>query len=176
MEHYGHLTGSNPNPYRQQAQLFTLQETHQALERCLQSQWLEPQEVSAWRTWLDRQCEYIRGDERPCLVHADLHVANIRFQQKSPQKTWELAGIIDFEHAKAWLPEYDLVLLRWQVHAVSSHLWDAFVRGYGHDSFPSPERMRLFEVIKVLMVLGSHGKDTAYGQWAWKVLTAASPF
>jgi aminoglycoside phosphotransferase (APT) family kinase protein len=173
---FGHLSGRNPNPHHHNAQLFTLQEVQHALEQCVRSEWIPQEEATSWERWLHRQCEHIGTNETPCLVHADLHTANIRVRLSSSQEGWQFAGLIDFEHAKAWLPEYDLVMLHWQINTIYPNLWNAFLRGYGDNLLSCTERLRLFEMVKLLMILSGHDRETAYGQWARKMITTLSPF
>jgi len=98
--------------------------------------------------------------EKPCLVHTDLHPGNIRLREND----FALAGVLDFEHAKGWLAEYDLALLHWHL---GEDLWPAFREGYGTYS---PKRLRLFEVIKLLMIIEGRDLQHLYGKWACEKL------
>jgi len=90
--------------------------------------------------------------EPPCFIHYDLHPGNIRITRDTDGR-WQFLTLLDFEMARAWLPEQDLAVLSWYLRGFDDGWWDAFLRGYGQTNPLFEERIRLFEMIKSLGVM-----------------------
>lgn len=147
---------------------FTLAKSDLLLAKSVQRGWLSLRERDIISKWLHERVSRLYDGECASFVHADLHPANIRLQERNGQ--WHVNGIIDFEHAKGWFAEYDLVVVRW--HLVDDTLWSAFVREYGDID---EERMETFEVIKLLMILSGWPLGYPYAQWAFDKLQGIPP-
>ena len=166
LPHFGHLVTEDPNPHLRDARLYTFQEGKHALQRCVEVGWVTPASAFRLLSWIERQSSLIQPEEQSCLIHSDLHTGNIRFVKVDDK--WQLASIIDYEHAKGWLPEYDLVLLKWHL---GEALWMAFLQEYQLGPVLGT-RFELFEVIKLLIIMSVRQRDSTYGRWASTMLTS----
>ncbi len=145
LDHFGKLTGTEPNPYTSQARDFTYQEAQHALQQCLERGWFNASYGQKIRSWLYERWVLIALNEKPCLIHYDLHPGNVRLKL-SEKDEWEFDGIFDFELARGWLPEYDLAALAWYLKEMSETSWQAFLDGYGSIN---TGRLLLFDMLKI---------------------------
>jgi aminoglycoside phosphotransferase (APT) family kinase protein len=161
--HFGSVSGDAAAEYH--GTYFTYNTIETLLKRGRAHGWLSSEEVDHLRDWIRRHLSLFAADEQASLVHADLHPGNIRVQQGS-DGAWHLQGVVDFEHAKYWYPEYDLVVLHWHL-GQHTMLWDAFLHGYGplHGA-----RMQFFAIAKLLMIVSGHPPADRYAQWAHTTL------
>ncbi len=151
----------------QDGRVFTLQKVSTFLQRGLDRGWIHQNVARHVSAWIEQHIAVFPDVEHASLVHSDLHPGNIRVRQDTGGK-WQFQGVIDFEHAKYWYPEYDLVVLLWHL-GQNAMLWEAFLHGYGQ---LNPVRMQLFEVVKLIMIVSGHAPTGPYGQWAHAKLRA----
>lgn len=166
---FGKLVGKDPNPYRSHAQHFTRAETQHALQLCLTSGWIHMDEHAFLNNWIEERLPLISSAETPRLIHYDMHPANIRLCQDLSGQ-WAFRCFLDFEHARAWVPEYDLAILACYIRTIDKQWWEAFLRGYGRISH---ERLHLFEIIKALQAMAytsPHSTQEHWGHWFYKHL------
>jgi aminoglycoside phosphotransferase (APT) family kinase protein len=168
-DYFGELLPGGSSP--REGRAFTLQKVNLLLKRGRDRGWLHQDLACRIGTWIKQQVIVFPEEERASLVHSDLHPGNIRVA-RGTQGEWQLQGVIDFEHAKYWYPEYDLVVLQWHL---SPHpmLWDAFLCEYGQ---LNPARMQFFEIIKLMMIVSGHPPTDLYSQWARAKLLAFQQF
>lgn len=165
MDQFGEiLPGSKP---LRDGRAFTLQTVHMLLKRGVDRGWLSHALACRVGRWIEQQVASFPAEEPASFVHSDLHPGNIRLVQEAGGG-WQLQGVIDFEHAKYWYPEYDLVVLQWHLSQFMV-LWNAFLGEYGQ---LNPTRMQFFEMIKLLMIISGHPPVDLYSQWARTKLRA----
>jgi aminoglycoside phosphotransferase (APT) family kinase protein len=163
---FGKLTGEEPNPYRLDARLHTRQEAAFRIELAFSKGHVQQPLAQTWLNWVDRRIDCLRPDEPPCLVHYDLHAGNVRVARNSQTGAWEFKALYDFELGRSWLPELDLAAM----HSDLEHLegdggeaWSSFLSGYGP---VDPERLRLFEFIRLLSAVAYGERYPPWAAWS----------
>lgn len=100
-----------------------------------------------------------RFSSTPTLCHGDFAPQNIIIDTDS----YRIAGIVDFELAKYWIPGWDLVrsCVALELTKVNSDLMDAFIKGYASLGRLSEDDIRLqIEYYKPF-------ENLNYWIWAW---------
>jgi aminoglycoside phosphotransferase (APT) family kinase protein len=163
---FGKLTGEEPNPHRLDARLHTRQEAAFRIELAFTKGHVQQPLAQTWLNWVDRHMDCIDPDESPCLVHYDLHAGNVRVARNPQTGAWEFKALYDFELGRAWLPELDLAAM----HSDLEHLegdggeaWSSFLSGYGAID---PERLRLFEFIRLLSAVAYGERYPPWAAWS----------
>lgn len=162
-EQFGKFVGDNPNPYRTSARQFTQQEAKHHLGVCVQQGWFDRAFTRTIEQWLAEYLQLIDETEQPCFIHYDLHAGNIRITRGADGR-WQFLTLLDFEMARAWLPEQDLAILSWYLRGFDDGWWHAFLQGYGQTNPWFKERIHLFEVIKSLGAM-AYSEQANWRHW-----------
>ncbi len=93
LERFGKLVGDDPNPHRQDARRHTRQEAAFRIGLALEKGHIMTELAQTWLNWVDRRIELIRVDERPCLIHYDLHAGNVRVGRDPQTGEWRLKAL-----------------------------------------------------------------------------------
>lgn len=170
LEQFGKLTAFEPNPFRTDACAYTQQEFRHRVNKGLEKGVLPPTVAQAAQDWFSSAVGCLCPDEPPCLVHYDLHAGNIRVFREPVTGVWHLRALYDFELARAWLPEWDLAPLYWDLtcqEGDTGQAWQGFLQGYGP---VVPARLRLFEVLTAMAIISLADRYPDWAVWAMNKL------
>jgi aminoglycoside phosphotransferase (APT) family kinase protein len=170
LEQFGKLTAFEPNPFRTDARAYTQQEFHHRVNVALEKGILPPISAQAAQDWFSSAVICLPPGESPCLVHYDLHAGNIRVFREPVNGVWHLRALYDFELARAWLPEWDLAPLYWDLSCQegdTGQAWQGFLQGYGP---VVPSRLRLFEVLTAMAIISLADRYPVWAAWAMNKL------
>ena len=110
--------------------------------------------IADFLAYIVQNLDLIRYDGTPRLIHGDFMPGHIFVERESGE--WKIIGIIDFEFAQAYAPEYDFIKLHRAGFFDDPDLKKALIESYG----PISE-----EAIKIHRLIRDLG-------FAWAVLEA----
>lgn len=106
--------------------------------------------------------DYLR---KPSLIHGDFQRSHIFVKKKKTK--YEITGLIDFEHAAAYPPMYDLIKLHREGFFDNPIIKKAFIKGYGPIDYKAIEVYRILRDFQFGVILMDSGDRVK----AKKVLT-----
>ena len=127
------------------------------IARLLSYKHVSPEFISKFMYYIVKNLEIIDYSDKPTLVHGDLMPGHIFVEKKDGN--YEITGIIDFEFAMSYSPEWDFIKLHRKGFFDDSELKNALAIGYG-----KPLKEKTIEVHRLL-------RDLAF---AWVVLEAGN--
>lgn len=144
------------------ARAFTDHEASFALSNCARRGWFAASYVTHLQRWLASRMDVISDQEPPSLVHFDLHPGNVRIERES-SGLWSLAALVDFERARAWLPEFDYVTLGLFTEAVPGAT-EALLSALVEDT-DTRTRLDLCLAIRTLSTIGAREPGDPWAGW-----------
>ena len=160
----GVLSGDDPNEGKP-LHSYTLAEALHSVRLCADRNLVSPQIRIVLERWLEEHVGLISDSERAVLIHFDLNPCNVRTRRLNDRV--RLAGIIDFEQARFWIPEIDFLPIYWYVVPRGlSELWMSFISGYGRGSQNNSQRLLLGEVTRLAMIVAHNPAESRWGGWA----------